>query len=68
MKEHFIPYDQTKEMLPVRACWHPNNQFHYIRTDYSDKPYMLEWDNKYKYYRGVIDGVEGYVADASSGL
>ena len=62
MKEHFIPYDQTKEMLPVRACWHPNNQFHYVRTDYSDKPYMLEWDYRYKYYRGTIDGVEGYVA------
>jgi hypothetical protein len=65
MTEHFIPYDQTKEMIPVRAVWHPNNQFHYVKTNYSDKFYPLEWDKRYSYYRGKIEGEEGYVADAS---
>jgi hypothetical protein len=65
MTEHFIPYDQTKEMIPVRAVWHPNNQFHYVRTIRFDKRYCLEWDNKYQYYRGKVNGEEGYVADAS---
>ena len=68
MKEHFIPYDQTKEMIPVTPRWHPNTQFHYIRTDHDQKPYMLEWHDVYKYYYGKVNGLEGYIADAQSGL
>jgi hypothetical protein len=62
MTEHFIPYDQTKEMIPVRAVWHPNNQFHYVKTYDNDTFYPLEWNNQYKYYSGMVNGEKGYVA------
>lgn len=68
MTTHFIPYDQTKEMIPMIPVWHPNDQFQFVRSVHKDgllsqpKIFCFEWDNKYEYYRGTVNGLEGYIA------
>lgn len=58
MQELFYTLNSSKPDFFVYVTYSSLEELH---IDYKGKVYILYWNKQYDYYRGVIDGQEGYI-------
>jgi len=58
--EIFIPYSEFNSHLIVQWVRDELDGDKMV-VNYHNKEYKLNWDEKYSYYTGTINGVKGYI-------
>lgn len=57
--EVFIPYSDFEDHILVQ--WLRNDQDYDMVVEYDEEEYKLQWDDRYSYYAGTVNGVKGYI-------
>ena len=56
--ESFYPFNPTKNAIMVKVDYYG---FDRLEVIYKGELYELDFDEQYHYYKGIIDGIEGYI-------